>query len=62
MAQELGLCTHEIPTFTGWSPPQVDQEPISLIIAVSFGLLVPPRILDMATHGGLNVHPSLLPA
>jgi methionyl-tRNA formyltransferase len=28
---------------------------------VSFGLLVPPRILNYAQYGGLNVHPSLLP-
>jgi methionyl-tRNA formyltransferase len=28
---------------------------------VSFGLLVPRRILDQAKYGGLNVHPSLLP-
>lgn len=30
-------------------------------MAVSFGLLVPPRILNAAQYGGLNVHPSLLP-
>lgn len=28
---------------------------------MSFGLLVPARILNGATYGGLNVHPSLLP-
>jgi methionyl-tRNA formyltransferase len=28
---------------------------------VSFGLFVPPRILQSAKYGGLNVHPSLLP-
>ena len=28
---------------------------------MSFGLLVPPRLLRAATYGGLNVHPSLLP-
>jgi methionyl-tRNA formyltransferase len=28
---------------------------------VSFGLLVPSRILGLAKYGGLNVHPSLLP-
>lgn len=35
--------------------------PINLIIAVSFGLFVPPRILKATEYGGLNVHPSLLP-
>jgi methionyl-tRNA formyltransferase len=34
---------------------------INLIIAVSFGLFVPPRILRQAKYGGLNVHPSFLP-
>ncbi|KAH8162292.1 hypothetical protein CIB48_g5955 [Xylaria polymorpha] len=32
-----------------------------LIIAVSFGLFVPPRLLRGAKYGGLNLHPSLLP-
>ena len=56
-AEELDLNTHVIDTFTGWTPPV----PINLVVAVSFGLLVPPRILDLAKYGGLNVHPSLLP-
>lgn len=34
---------------------------INLIIAVSFGLFVPPRLLRAAKYGGLNLHPSLLP-
>ncbi|KAK2625251.1 hypothetical protein QTJ16_005620 [Diplocarpon rosae] len=57
-AEELGLPVHERDTFTGWEP---NDEPINLIIAVSFGLFVPPRILQAAEYGGLNVHPSLLP-
>ncbi|KAH7389701.1 formyl transferase [Phaeosphaeria sp. MPI-PUGE-AT-0046c] len=57
VAHHLNLPTHSIDTFTSWSP----SSPISLVIAVSFGLLVPPRILNLAHHGGLNVHPSLLP-
>jgi methionyl-tRNA formyltransferase len=55
--EELKLNTHVVDTFTGWTPPA----PIDLVIAVSFGLLVPPRILNAAKYGGLNVHPSLLP-
>lgn len=62
MASELNLPTHEIATFTGWTPPVYGDESMSLVIAVSFGLLVPPRILNLATYGGMNVHPSLLPA
>lgn len=42
---------------TIYQPP----EGINLIVAVSFGLFVPSRILRGAKYGGLNVHPSLLP-
>jgi methionyl-tRNA formyltransferase len=54
---EFKLLTHAVDTFTGWTPPV----PFNLVVAVSFGLLVPPRILGLAKYGGLNVHPSLLP-
>jgi methionyl-tRNA formyltransferase len=56
-ASDLGLEIHEVDTFTGWQPPQ----DINLIVAVSFGLLIPERVLRLAKYGGLNVHPSLLP-
>ncbi|KAI6781683.1 Methionyl-tRNA formyltransferase-like protein [Emericellopsis cladophorae] len=56
-AASLGLQCHQIPTFTGWQMPA----DINLIIAVSFGLFVPPRLLRQAKYGGLNVHPSFLP-
>ena len=42
-------------------PPLPSEGPINLVIAVSFGLFVPPRILNGAKYGGLNLHPSLLP-
>lgn len=63
VARNLSLPVHEIDTFTGWTPPLSPGHgiPINLIIAVSFGLLVPPRILNGAKYAGLNVHPSLLP-
>lgn len=41
--------------------PKPGGKDINLIIAVSFGLFVPPRLLDAVRYGGLNVHPSLLP-
>ncbi|KAI0893507.1 Formyltransferase [Annulohypoxylon nitens] len=56
-AQSLGLPIHERDTFTGWNMPPN----INIIIAVSFGLFVPPRLLNQALYGGLNIHPSLLP-
>ncbi|CZS98500.1 uncharacterized protein RCO7_04151 [Rhynchosporium graminicola] len=60
-AQKRGLTVHEIDTFTGWELPRPDNESINLIVAVSFGRFVPPRILNAVEYGGLNVHPSLLP-
>jgi methionyl-tRNA formyltransferase len=66
LTEELQLPLHQIDTFTGWTPPTYGQSSesansINLIIAVSFGLLVPPRILRSAAYGGINIHPSLLP-
>ncbi|KAF4761091.1 hypothetical protein HAV15_007059 [Penicillium sp. str.  len=60
-ASALSLPIHEIDTFTGWTPPSSPNGNINLVIAVSFGLFVPPRILNGAKYGGINVHPSLLP-
>ncbi|KAI5923171.1 Formyltransferase [Camillea tinctor] len=57
LADQLGLPIHQRDTFTGWDMPT----PINLIIAVSFGLRVPARLLNSAKYGGLNLHPSLLP-
>jgi methionyl-tRNA formyltransferase len=59
IATSLSLPLHQIDTFTSWTPPT--PSPPNLIITVSFGLLVPSRILNTATYGGLNIHPSLLP-
>ncbi|CAK7226846.1 Methionyl-tRNA formyltransferase [Sporothrix curviconia] len=66
LATQLGLPVHERDTFTGWSPPLPNDSgspgtAINMIVAVSFGLFVPKRLLRAARYGGLNVHPSLLP-
>ncbi|KAK0739930.1 formyl transferase [Apiosordaria backusii] len=59
VARELDLPLITLPkdTFTSWFMKQY----INLIVAVSFGRFVPPRLLNQAEYGGLNVHPSLLP-
>ncbi|RMX79403.1 hypothetical protein D0867_16483, partial [Hortaea werneckii] len=57
IASELELGLHQIDTFNNWQPPK----PFDLIVAVSFGLLVPARLINGAKYGGLNLHPSLLP-
>ncbi|KAG7289708.1 hypothetical protein NEMBOFW57_006084 [Staphylotrichum longicolle] len=61
LAEKLRLPIHIRDTFTGWNMPKPNGDPINLIIAVSFGLFVPPRLIHAAKYGGLNVHPSLLP-
>ncbi|CZR60423.1 uncharacterized protein PAC_10319 [Phialocephala subalpina] len=60
-AEALGLQIHQRDTFSGWDIPMPDGENINLMIAVSFGLFVPPRIIRAAEYGGLNIHPSMLP-
>ncbi|KAK4191501.1 Methionyl-tRNA formyltransferase [Podospora australis] len=59
LAEELKLPIHmtDKQGFKTWEMPAH----INLIIAVSFGLFIPPRLLSQAKYGGLNVHPSILP-
>ncbi len=46
------------------APDEVDRlrsfDPAVLVLA-AYGQILPARILDVPPHGGLNVHPSLLP-
>ncbi|OJJ47477.1 hypothetical protein ASPZODRAFT_1683575 [Penicilliopsis zonata CBS 506.65] len=60
-AADLKLPVHEVDTFRGWTPPELPAGPVNLIVAVSFGLFVPSRLLNASKYGGLNLHPSLLP-
>src|SRR3954453_11199955 len=58
---QVNLIRGKIQELTQRQLPKVGGESINLIIAVSFGLFVPPRILKGVEYGGLNIHPSLLP-
>ncbi|TQS38617.1 hypothetical protein Golomagni_00875 [Golovinomyces magnicellulatus] len=60
-AQNIGLPVHETDTFTGWNLPRPGDEDVNLVIAVSFGLFIPARILRKVKYGGINLHPSILP-
>ena len=40
---------------------EIDNGRYNLAIVSSYGTLLPKKILDLFTHGALNVHPSLLP-
>ncbi|KAF2759775.1 Formyltransferase [Pseudovirgaria hyperparasitica] len=60
LSRSLGLDTYHIShsnEIAVWTPPKE----YNLIIAVSFGLFIPRRLIESAKYGGLNVHPSLLP-
>jgi methionyl-tRNA formyltransferase len=59
-ANELELPIHQIDTFKDFEVPSLSSS-FNLIVAVSFGLLIPARIIHGAKYGGLNVHPSFLP-
>lgn len=64
VALEMGLPLHQIDTFDDWQTPVYNSSfnsEINLVIAVSFGLLIPMRIINGSAYGGLNVHPSMLP-
>ncbi|CAG8960148.1 hypothetical protein HYFRA_00010627 [Hymenoscyphus fraxineus] len=63
-ARQLGIPTHTPDECWGSDEialPTPNDQPINLIIAVSFGLFIPGRILEAVEYGGLNIHPSLLP-
>lgn len=61
VANELGLPLQQINSFRGWHNGLLSNNAYNLVVTVSFGLLVPARVLERADYGGLNVHPSLLP-
>ncbi|XP_034536866.1 methionyl-tRNA formyltransferase, mitochondrial [Notolabrus celidotus] len=50
---------HHLPTHS-WPPRHVDGQ-FDLGVVVSFGCLLPERLINKFPHGILNVHPSLLP-
>ncbi|RVD86440.1 uncharacterized protein DFL_004716 [Arthrobotrys flagrans] len=56
-SKSLNIFSLDEEQFNDWEPPRA----VDLIIAVSFGLFIPSRILEYARFGGLNVHPSFLP-
>ncbi|CAZ86348.1 unnamed protein product [Tuber melanosporum] len=63
LAESLSLPRHEIYNFeSDWNlPDNIFGEKINMLIAVSFGIFIPARLIMDAKYGGLNVHPSLLP-
>ncbi|TGZ85552.1 Formyltransferase [Ascodesmis nigricans] len=60
VAESLELPIHRISGFDSDATTLPDPS-TNLLIAVSFGLKIPAGIINALPHGGLNVHPSLLP-
>jgi methionyl-tRNA formyltransferase len=59
-AEQLGISVYQTDRFKDFDVSSVRQD-INLIVAVSFGLLIPAKVIQGANYGGINVHPSLLP-
>ncbi|KAF2665414.1 Formyltransferase [Microthyrium microscopicum] len=59
-AKTANLPLYELNHFDHFNISNLSGVP-NIIIAVSFGLLIPGEIIETAKYGGLNVHPSLLP-
>ncbi len=44
-----------------FDPKKLEAKSYQLFIVASYGKIIPQAILDIPTHGTLNIHPSLLP-
>lgn len=58
-AERLGLTIFEPESLKQFSPSTLPT--VDLYVVFAYGLLIPKVILDLPTHGTLNIHPSLLP-
>lgn len=61
-AEKHGIPIIEIDSFKDPSIFSLHEFNPHLFVVVSFGLIIPKKILDIPTFGSINVHPSLLPA
>jgi methionyl-tRNA formyltransferase len=60
-AQKLHLDYLEDMDFSGQTVERIEGAGFDCLIAVSFGKMIPKKILDIAGGRTINVHPSLLP-
>ncbi|MCX7857159.1 MAG: methionyl-tRNA formyltransferase [Deltaproteobacteria bacterium] len=60
-ALSLGLIVLEIDSFKDEEANKIEMYEFDLIVTVSFGLIIPEKILKMPKLAPINVHPSLLP-
>jgi methionyl-tRNA formyltransferase len=62
VAEEMGLEVRQLESLkdTGDVVALASLKP-DIIVVASFGIILPPSVLDIPTYGCLNLHPSLLP-
>lgn len=49
-------------TLREWQPPKaIADKEFNLCVVASFGYFIPPHVISCFQHGGINMHPSLLP-
>ena len=62
LAQARGLTVLQPPTLkTAEARAPVTAIPVDVLVVAAYGLILPPAILAWPTHGGINIHASLLP-
>jgi methionyl-tRNA formyltransferase len=62
LAQAHGLNVLQPPTLkTEEARAPVTAIPVDVLVVAAYGLILPPPILAWPTHGGINIHGSLLP-
>ena len=62
LAQARGLAVLQPPTLkTAEARAPVTAIPVDVLVVAAYGLILPPAILGWPTHGGINIHASLLP-
>ncbi|MFP4483995.1 MAG: methionyl-tRNA formyltransferase [Spirochaetota bacterium] len=60
-AESLGLPVMQPPRLNGDARAQVQAVAPDLLVVVAYGRIFGPRFMALFPHGGVNLHPSLLP-
>ena len=60
-AEAHGISVIQPTSFKEAIPKEITDTPWDVFVVAAYGKLLPQTLLDIPTHGTLNVHPSLLP-
>ena len=61
IAKEHGIKTFQVENFGEDFSDELKELKPDLNLTCSYGKLIPDKVLNLPTHGSINVHPSLLP-